>query len=186
MTDDDDRITLSEAKADLRDKVMGGGQHTCPCCSQTAAIYRRQIHSGIAWSFIMLYRAAGTDWAHWPTVRQENAAAQLASANERGRKALTSKGRDEAMLQYWGLVEDAELRRDDGGKRGIWRVTALGADFIRERVEIQKYAHVYDRRVLTFSGPMVTIKDCLADAFALDELLRVSVEKWRDDKGDTE
>lgn len=150
---DPTRVTLDEAREWLRDRVNDGV--ACPCCTQFAKVYVRAVTSTSAWSLIRLYRAAGLDFAHWPSV-------------------IGRKQADEAKLVYWGLVEEKLKTRDDGGRAGWWRVTAHGERWIWGDITIPKYARIYDGRCLGLHGDQVTINDALGEKFRLDELMGIS------------
>lgn len=146
-----DRMTLGEARAILRELVDDG--HPCPCCSQFAKVYRRKIHAGIARGLIAAYRHAGREWFHGPTVIQAGDSGEV------------------SRLRYWGLVEEATERRDDGGRAGWWRVTDRGEAWVRGRATVPKYARIYDGRCLGLTGDPVTIRDALGSRFDYDELM---------------
>lgn len=145
--------SLEEAQAWLRERVAKGEK--CPCCGQHAKVYRRKINSGMARALIAMYRHAGTDWLHKPTAL----------------RGLGAAARDESVLRYWGLLEEATERREDHGHAGWWRVTALGARFARGEIRVQKYARIYDGRCLGLTGDMISIQDALGSKFDLRELL---------------
>lgn len=145
-----DDTSLGEAR-DLLRAVVDEGDH-CPCCTQFAKVYRRKITSTSARSLIRLWRAAGHDYAHLPTVLDQFHA-------------------DEAKMVHWGLIEEESIIRPDGGRAGWWRVTELGALWISRAVTVPKYARVYDGRCLGMTGPGVTIDDALGTKFSLIELM---------------
>jgi hypothetical protein len=153
-----DSMTLAEGRAILRELVNDG--HKCPVCTQLAKVYRRKINSGMARSLIEMYRVgregdvAGVQgWVHVPT-------------------QIGARSREEGKLAYWGLVEEeAEIKREDGGRAGYWRVTARGAQFVRNLIQVPKYARVYDGRCLGLTGPDVSIHDALGTKFNYDELM---------------
>lgn len=145
-----DGMTLAEARNELRELVMEAG-HKCPCCTQLAKVYRRKIHATMARSLILMWRAAGTDWVHVPTVAGD--------ACEAGK------------LRYWGLVEEEKATRPDGGRTGWWRVTDKGAAWIGDRTRVPKYAHIYDGRCLRVAGDPISITDALGDRFDYGELM---------------
>lgn len=145
--------TLHEARERLMVERWEGTD--CPCCGQRAQVYKRSLHSGMGRALVIMYRAAGTEWQDKTvTLRGVGAAA-----------------RDESLLRYWGLLEEAAVRREDGGRAGWWRVTDLGRDFVLERIKVDKYVYVYDRECLGSDGPTVSIRDCLGTRFDLRDLL---------------
>lgn len=149
----EESMTLAEARDLLRKFARDG--HRCPCCSQLAKVYRRKINSGMARALVRMYRAAGLDWLHKPTVL----------------KGFGAAARDESLLRYWSLIVEEIEERPDGGRSGWWRVTVAGEAFLRREVAVLKYALVYDGRLLKLEGPEVRIQECLGSKFDLGELL---------------
>lgn len=145
-----DTSTLREAKVWLRGELDGGAK--CPCCTQLAKVYRRKLNAGMARSLLRMYNAGGIEWVDVPTV-------------------CVGSSREEGKLRYWGLVEEDDTPREDGGHAGQWRVTPAGRAFILGDLTVQSHAKVYDSRCLGLEGPQVTIIDCLGKRFNLAELM---------------
>jgi hypothetical protein len=143
--------TLGAARDWLRERVDEGV--ACPCCTQFAKVYRRKINSGMAHALIRMHRHAGSDWFYLPDITAQ------------------WQGRDEAGLRYWGLIEELQEKREDGGRAGWWRITPLGTRFVRRAVRVPKYARVYDGRCLSLVGEPVSIIDALGDKFDYHELM---------------
>lgn len=153
MSEPSSLTSLGEAKDWLRGRIDNGER--CPCCTQFAKVYKRSIHATMARGLIAMYQAHGQNWHHLLRV----------GAN---------KGGDEAKLGYWGLIEQELERAADGNPHGTgyWRVTDLGVRFLRDEVELPKYARVYDGRLLGLvDEPKVSIKDCLGTKFNYAELM---------------
>lgn len=147
-----DDMPLGEARSVLRGLVDDGAR--CPCCTQLAKVYARKINSGQAAGLIRFYRNVGAlRFAHLPTL------------------GLSSLGGEFARLRFWGLVEEEPVFRSDGGRAGYWRVTVAGEAFVLGRLEVQKYARIYDGRCLGLTGPPVSIVDALGDRFSYTELM---------------
>lgn len=151
-----DEMTVREARDLLRDLVDEG--HSCPVCRQFAKVYRRSITGSMAAALVTFYRKVGTmRWAAAPVV--------LKARREWA-------GGDWGKLRYWGLVEEeTDIRRDDGGRAGYWRVTIKGEQFIREQITVPRHALVYDGRCLSLEGEPVTIRQRLGKKFRLDDLM---------------
>ena len=145
--------TLEEARVWLRARREVGAQ--CPCCKQLARVYRRKLNAGMARALALLYRASHADWVHKPTILGGVGAA----------------ARDEALLRYWDLLEEADERRPDGGRAGWWRVTDKGGQFVRGEILVPERAVVYDSRCLRLEGRMISMRTALGNRFDLDELL---------------
>lgn len=125
----------------------------CPACGQYVKVYKRKITSTMARSLIEMYREAGKEYAHLPTV-------------------ISSQRADEGKLAYWGLLEEEKVRRPDGGRAGYWRVTDLGEAFIRSGLAVPKYAYVFNGKVLSLDNSVnVSIKDALGTKFDYAELM---------------
>jgi hypothetical protein len=143
--------TLAEAKEWIKEQARANGAH-CPACTQFVKVYRRKLNSGMARSLIKMWRAAGQEWQYIP-------------------ETVGGRSREEGKLAAWGLIEDSRHRREDGGKAGVWRVTDLGAQFVRRAATVQKYALMFDARCLGLVGSQVSIVDVLGDRFSYDELM---------------
>lgn len=146
-----DGAPLGQAREWLRGQATSHGAR-CPCCQQFTKVYRRSINAGMAHALVTMFREAGTDWLHVPTV-------------------VGGRSREEGKLRYWGLVEEERQLRPDGGRSGWWRVTARGSAFVCRGLRVPKYALVYDGQPLRLDGAPVTISDCLGAKFNLAELL---------------
>lgn len=151
MTSFRDDMTLKEARDLLRTLVDDG--HACPLCTRFAKVYRRKVTSSMARMLIRMYRAGGTDWVYLPSLRDGNGAM------------------DTTMTQYWGLIEEERVKREDGGRAGWWRLTPLATRFVLGQATVPKYARIYDGRCLGLTGEPVTIHDCLGSKFNYRELM---------------
>lgn len=150
MTVFDSSMTLGEARDLLRTLVPKG--HECPCCRQFAKVYRRKIHSRMAYDLIRIWRTEPDGWFHMPTV-------------------LGINGGDTAKLVYWGMMEEESERREDGGRAGWWRLTDDGRAFANNVVRVPKYALIYDGRCIGLRGEPTSIIDALGDKFDYRELM---------------
>lgn len=131
---------------------------TCRACGQHAQRYRRKINAGMARALIALYRAGGRDarrWVHKPTALS----------------GLGAAARDEALLRFWGLIEESQQPREDGGRSGWWRLTPRGAGFVQMQETVSSHAWIYNGEFVRYDGAPVTIAACLGDRFNYEELL---------------
>lgn len=146
-------VTLTQAIVWLRARASTTGA-TCPCCKQFAKVYRRQITSSSARALIAIYRVGGTqDFVRISTV-------------------LHGKRADEAKLRYWGLIEEEDVSRPDGGRAGYWRVTPLGEAWVLGMRAVPRYVRIYDGRYLGVDGTeTVTVGEALGKNFDLKELM---------------
>lgn len=154
-----DEMTVKQARDKLRVLAMAEG-HKCPVCTQLTKVYKRKLNYVPAAVLITLYRVHGQEWAHVPSIVR----AHLPSLAHQGGYATLSG--------YWGLVEEeTEIKRDDGGRAGYWRVTEKGVAFIRREVYVPKYAYIFDGRCLKLDGGPVYIGACLGTKFDYNELM---------------
>jgi hypothetical protein len=142
--------TLGDAKAWLRARLDQG--EACPLCTQHAKMYKRKINSGMARSLIHMYRSAGKQWIHV--------------------SLIGARSREEGKLVYWGLVEEQQGNGLHGGRGGYWRVTDKGEMFLKGKLNVPKYAKVYNGRVFGLEGDTVNIRDALGTKFNYDDLMR--------------
>lgn len=139
--------TLEEARAWLLLRVDAGA--ACPLCTQHTKVYKRRINSAMARGLIALFRNAGQTFSHTPTLVRSHEFAQL---------------------QWWELIEQNSTVVDEG-RTGFWRVTDKGRAFMREEIEVPKYARVYDQRLLDLAGEPIGIRDSLGRRYKLEDLL---------------
>lgn len=145
--------TLGEVRDWLRRRVEKGTH--CPACEQYAKVYRRQIYAGMVRALILMWREGDFSrrlYVHVPSIDP-------------------ARGGDVAKLEFWGLIEEERGTRIDGGRAGYWRVTRRGEDWIARRTAVPKYARIYDGRLLSLTGPLVTVDDALGSTFRLDDLM---------------
>lgn len=149
-----DGMTLREARDKLRELLINDNALNCPCCTQRAQVYKRQIHASMARELIKAYRIVtpGSFFRAFD-VRQHSAG-------------------DFAKLSYWGLIEEEKARREDGGRSGWWCVTSKGEAFIRGHIVVPKICRVYNGKALGFREPLISIRDALGKRFDYDELMR--------------
>lgn len=147
--EDDDY--LGDARTYVTELAYGAGG-TCPCCEQHVKVYKRTINWAMARSIAIMWREARLEWINVPEV-------------------VGARSREEGKLAYWGLVQESSLKRDDGGRRGWWRVTHRGEWFVKGILKVPKYALIYNGQCLGLDGPEVSINDCVRERFNLAELL---------------
>lgn len=96
----------------------------CPTCGQIMMLYRRNIRKNMLW----MLRRLGFEFAgkYMKPVKMEERANIIS---------------DFTKLKYWGLIEE---HRDN---KNHYRITDLGAKFIRGMVSIPKYKWIYDGQV---------------------------------------
>lgn len=162
MGDLTDNSTLKEASDWLVDHVETGAE--CPCCRRFAKIYLRPINSGMALAILTMFRAEGLRPVHTPTVL----------------RGVGAASRNETMLRYWQLLEQAI----EVNQVGWWRVTSKGKDWIEGRISVPRYARVWEHELLNLqetrrygeSGKLVSFEEAFGSQFDLDELLSANSE----------
>lgn len=153
--------TLQEAKKYLRDNWQNGVD--CPCCGQFVKRYRRQINSSMSRVLIDLYHFRSANgpvaYLHVPKFLAEHSRPQV---------------NDYTKLTAWELLEPKRGDREDGSKRnGYWRITEKGLAFVEHRLEVPKYALMYNQKFLGFlEGETVGISATLGKKFNYEELMR--------------
>lgn len=137
--------SIERGKEWLRSRLSGGA--TCPLCGQHAEEYRRKITASMVATMgrmqLAIVHERPSTYVHLADIRQTS--------------------RDTATLQYWGLISEHPM------KRGWWRVTERGREFLAGRVRVHKYAHVYNGQHSGFSGEQVNVHD-VAPRFSLDAI----------------
>jgi hypothetical protein len=144
------RDTLAEAQAKVGDTLQSGEMMQCPCCTQTVKKYPRRVYKTVA----LCLRAvanSGEDGLLPKEIVTRVSAIHPISGNHHTKLAL------------WGLIKRNPMD-------GRWRATDRGRDFLAGRERIEKYAHVFNGRVLGYSEDTVDIKE-IAKEFDLTELL---------------
>lgn len=110
----------------------------CPCCDQTVKIYRRKVHVTMANELFNAYSRYGVGTPF--------------KVKDLGKGY---GGGEFAKLTFWDLVV-RPVKKD-----GHWMVTPRGEKFLKGKLSIPKYAHIYNGNLLTFAGKQVTISDIL-------------------------
>jgi hypothetical protein len=145
---------LREAQDELREQLMAGESVTCPCCTQTAKIYTYTLNHGMIQCLVSLARAARGEWVHTPD------------------DAFLSRYRGNlTKLQYWGMVERAAARSENGVGSGYWRITELGSEWLRGVVRVSVKVSVFNGRVLGTSDDLCTVSDAWGEPFNLYAML---------------
>lgn len=153
MADFTDELTLREARELLRPLAREG--HKCPLCTQFVKIYRRQINATMARNLIIAFQ------------RHEYQPFHLAELDGRGDK----READFAKLRFWGLIHEEDERREDGGRAGYWRISALGSCWIYDETTVSRYALIFDNRLLGHEGEPWSVRQALGTKFDYAELM---------------
>ena len=127
----------------------------CPMCQEVTKDYARKMSSGMVRWLGVLVRMSGPEF-NW--VKSSEVNAQMPGPKV-GSDAT-------ALLPHWGLIETCPCCE----KRGSWRPTKLGRDFILGREVVKRYVVTRDKLCIGFREPEV-LADEITDGFDLDELL---------------
>jgi len=127
---------------------------TCPCCDQVVKVYKRQINHEMCVCLRNLHmNSKEGQYIHIKDIRG------------------LSGGGDFAKLTFWGLVE-AEQNYDTGKRTsGMWCITQKGRDFVEGRIQVPKYALIYNSKFLEHEGELVSFKGRLGEGFNYQELM---------------
>jgi len=164
MSFDLDNATATEAKTYVKAHVHAGV--LCPSCDRYAKVYRRTVNGAMVALLIWLKEKdqAESKWYNiheFPLIQ--------------GRRG----GGDFAKLAYWGLLKSYEQACElpnqpappNGLSSGRWRITLRGIEFVNGDTHIPKYANVYNKSLLGFSGESVGIETCKGTNFSYEELM---------------
>jgi hypothetical protein len=139
-------------KAWLDQQLQDGKIETCMLCGGRVKIYKRHLSDLMAKTLIMMYKRAGRDFIHVPS--------------------LPNPTRETSKMAWWGLVEEEHRIRDDGGRAGYWRLTALGERFVLKRAKVLKYRYEFHGDPIGEEGPEIDIEDALREPFSYRNLMR--------------
>jgi hypothetical protein len=148
-------LTLSEEEQRLLARFVEGGR--CLCGRPPIKVYRRPLGSSSTRVLLSLYRQAGLDWSHIPTIST---------------KLEMQHGGYAVLAQHWGLMEEeTAVKRADGGRAGFWRVTPKGERWINGEETVPKYATLYIGQLLKNDGPPWSVEQALGKKFNLREIM---------------
>ena len=153
----DPALSLSDAKKwveRFREHPRTSEGVNCPCCGQLAKVYPRTITSSMAYVLILLerhFRKFPKDWLHVPSYLTKTC--KIGSA---------VRGGDWAKLVHWDLiVKKPELREDKSRRNGKYKLGPKAVSFVRGRLELPRYAYIYNGTLLRMSEEKITIHDAL-------------------------
>jgi hypothetical protein len=148
---------LSDERFELKQRLTQGESVRCPCCEQTAKVYRRTIHAGMAAQLIRIYRAGLNQPEGWVPVDE------IYSHGASG---------DYAKLRFWGLIEPKDQRTATDNASGYWRVTPRGEDFVLSKVRVPSHVLVYNNEKIGVDDTVrVDIRAALGSQFDYQQLM---------------
>ncbi len=157
-------------------KVMKGNIFTkevmskgckCPVCNQNVRLQKYTINAETAKCLIDLYKLNKKHpekiWFH---------------VAEDIKIGISVSGAF-AKLRHWGLIEQLPKDNSQVHKRtsGMWRITDKGADFVLNRIKIEKFIKIYNQTFYGFDeekndkNKPITITDAISTKFNYQELL---------------
>lgn len=149
----DETKSIEEARSDWLYVINGDGGY-CPCCNRWGKIYPRQFNSSMARALIWLV-GKGAGWTDVPNTAPK----WLTRTNQL------------PTVRWWGLVVRRESDDPTVKHSGIWRPTALGRDFARDRVSVPKKVYTYNADVLRFGGEHIRIADAFRTKFDYEQVM---------------
>jgi hypothetical protein len=147
---------LSEAKKRFKKQIAEDGMH-CPCCGRWGKVYKYKLNSTIARGLIWMYSVSPSgDWVN---------------IQERGPKWLL-RTKSLSTAKHWGLIERLPNDSDEDVRHsGVWRLTARGIQFVKNRTLIEEHVFIFDDTIVKKSKDMASIIDCLGKKFSYQELM---------------
>lgn len=144
-----DGWTLKQLRRWVEDHAEEGVR--CPACERQNKWYHRSINDDMAKCLIEIYRVHGKRWGYVPRIYN----------------AVGNHSGDVCKLRFWGFMVEEQERRPDGGRKGYWRITNAGEQFVLGQLAVRSTALLYNNRFMGFEGPWVAIEDCLGEPFDL-------------------
>lgn len=146
-------MDLKEAKQIVFDGAQEGVD--CPCCGMYVKEWKKTIISVAAASLIKLVQL----------FEKEEKFYHLSEFN------VLESDRNFSQLVLWDLVE--AMSNDNPHKRasGMYQPTKIGVLFAKGDVDVKKYVHTLNNRLLKSSGDRIDIVDALGKKFDYAKLV---------------
>jgi hypothetical protein len=109
----------------------------CDACGAKTVKYKFSLNRQIVDVLVDMYEEYGT-----------HSACEIAQLG-----MSTSQWTNFQKLRYWGLIEKVKV--DGVLKGGIWAVTDLGEQFVKNEVPLQKFVYMYRNEIDSYDGEMV-------------------------------
>ena len=150
-----DNLTIGEARAYVRQHLQSGV--ICPCCRQTAKIYKRALNQTMVKGLLWLVQeySKNPGYIHVMSL---------------GPKWLVSKGGSFATLKAWGFIEEEPPPasvEDKHKATGRWRPTPKGVLFVQNAVTVPRYVLLYNKHVIGLEGEPIAYSGILAHGQAV-------------------
>lgn len=149
--------TLKEVKEYLKFHSDKGAN--CPACDRFVKIYKRNLNAGIV---VNLFGFMSADI---------KARGQYIHVYEMMKGGDSFFNMEYAKLGWWKFIE--KMPHTEGVKKssGFWRITEKGRSFTKNMSSVESTAHIYDDRVVGFSGEQVNIRTALGKKFDYQMLM---------------
>ncbi len=135
---------------EIKDALDSGKFITCPCCDQNVKLYARRIYRSM-WKWLHIIKNVGASGI---------SGRDLAYSAYTG-VSKNQWGGDYSKLVYWELVEEKDNK---------YYITQKGLDFLADKIEVPKYAYIYNNKVYGYSAAQVSAKEC-RDRFDLADVM---------------
>ena len=146
-------VNLRKELASIRSK---GESTRCKVCDQHVKEYRKSLSSNSArflFSLVSVSKTKKDGWVHHTDCIYQS--------------------RNYPEVAYWGLAYTKKDASKDKKTSGFWRPTQLGVDFIKNKIKIPKYVHVYNAKVVRIDdSEKVSIIDSLGSKFNYSDLMK--------------
>lgn len=133
--------TLAQAHAEVMIAIHTKPGIVCPACTKLAKVYRRSISASVVsylQKMIQTHALTGEEWLYITGKKKEAGVPGYIKA---------PAGGDYAKLRWWNLIEQMDMKRDDGSPRnGRWKVTAEGLRFARGEIRVPRYIWEYNNK----------------------------------------
>lgn len=142
--------TLNEAKRYVAGNIIKGCD--CPCCGQTAKLYKLKLVRPMVEGLVLLYRVTKTkpfpsDYIHTPS--------------EFLKHNMSATERNLAPLRHWGLIESAAP--------GMWRLTKKGIQFAEGQIILPYAVYLFNRKAYGFDkSKRLSIGDVMGAGFDIN------------------
>lgn len=135
-------LTIAEGRDIVRDRVVHGIK--CPCCDQLVKLRQRSISIAHVYFLSNLFDITTAEYMFGE--------GDVYIHKDRASHGMAKTATDYNILKYWGLI--APMPRNDAGEKsaGFWRLTQKGYEFLRGKIEVDKYKYTFDSMVYPAPG----------------------------------
>jgi len=158
---------LEQARQGFHGDSLRPDGAVCPCCDRYGKRHRRKLNSGIASSLLWLVRTYHERACNWIDIPRTGP-----------RRVVKSREPDKWAQWEPALAETRPYSYGDETRRGMWRPTEAGIDFVHGRITVPSHGIFYNTRrgVVVFEETQISIQEALGDTFDYGELMAESAE----------